>query len=108
MSFQKCPVCEGTGQVQRFGVNPVCHVCSGHGIIDEVTGQPPVSVTTVSSTGDFIFSQSPTVAPPNLGDTITSTWTERSYQVIPPEIIAEAEKEMKKMLKGIKNRRTKY
>lgn len=43
MSFQKCPVCEGTGQVPRFGTNPVCHVCNGHGIIDEVTGQPPLS-----------------------------------------------------------------
>ena len=108
MSFQKCPVCEGTGQVQRFGVNPVCHVCSGHGIIDEVTGQPPVSVTTISTTGDFIFSQSPTVAPPNLGDTITSKANGRTYQVVSPEIISEAEKEIKKMFKGIKNRRTKY
>jgi hypothetical protein len=90
--------------VQRFGLSPVCHVCSGHGIIDEVTGQPPVSVTTVSSTKDFIFSQSPTVAPPNLGDTFTSTWTERSYQVVPPEIIAEADKEIKKMLKDLKKK----
>ena len=104
MSFQKCPVCEGTGQVQRFGVNPVCHVCNGHGIIDEVTGQPPVSVTTVSNTEDVYIPKSPTVAPPNLGDTFTSTWTERSYQVVPPDIIAEADKEIKKMLKGLKKK----
>lgn len=104
MSFQKCPVCEGTGQVQRFGVNPVCHVCNGHGIIDEVTGQPPVSVTTVSTTDDFIFSKSPTVAPPNLGDTITSKANGRTYTVVPPEVIAEAEKEMKKMWKDLKKK----
>ena len=70
MSFQKCPVCEGSGQVQRFGLSPVCHVCSGHGIIDEVTGQPPVSSVTISSSEDVYISKSPTVAPPNSDDKI--------------------------------------
>lgn len=80
MSFQKCPVCEGSGQVQRFGLSPVCHVCSGHGIIDEVTGQPPVSTVTVSNSEDVYIAKSPTVAPPNYapyttsGDTFDEAW----------------------------------
>ena len=63
MSFQKCPVCEGTGQVPRFGTNPVCHVCNGHGIIDEVTGQPPVSSVTISNSEDVYISKSLSDAP---------------------------------------------
>jgi hypothetical protein len=56
--------------VQRFGVNPVCHVCNGHGIIDEVTGQPPVSSVTISNSEDVYISKSLSDAPPNSKDFI--------------------------------------
>mgnify|MGYP001589630443 FL=1 len=56
MSWQKCPVCRGVGTVSggyfsRAGDYPswasftaleVCQVCKGKGIIDEITGLPPV------------------------------------------------------------------
>ena len=38
MSWQKCPVCGGTGK----NVNQEkCVTCQGFGIIDELTGRPP-------------------------------------------------------------------
>lgn len=44
MSYQKCPTCNGTGVVVIPWVgDSVCAVCSGTKIIDEQTGQPPVS-----------------------------------------------------------------
>lgn len=106
MSFQKCPVCEGSGKVQRFGVNPVCHVCNGHGIIDEVTGKPPVSSDTSSATDDVYIPKSPSVAPPNdLHTTITSKSSGRKYDTVPGDVIAAANKEMKEMLRRIKSRK---
>ena len=55
MSFQKCPICNGVGQVSGgyFGragdydrgiasdTIEVCKICRGWGIIDEITGLPP-------------------------------------------------------------------
>lgn len=40
MAFQKCPVCSGTGK-SPTEFNSTCHVCRGHGIINEFTGAPP-------------------------------------------------------------------
>lgn len=42
MSWQLCPMCLGGGSIGYQGLK--CHVCDGHKILDEATGQPP-SVT---------------------------------------------------------------
>jgi RecJ-like exonuclease len=39
MSFQKCPICEGSGNVSFL--NYQCTVCNGKGIISEINGLPP-------------------------------------------------------------------
>lgn len=45
MTWQRCPICEGTGQVWPFVGMPVgCDVCHGQKIIDSVTGKPPKCV----------------------------------------------------------------
>ncbi len=38
MSWQKCPICEGTGMVTFYNR---CSVCNGKKIISEVDGLPP-------------------------------------------------------------------
>jgi len=48
MGFQKCPVCNGTGkQINTINSSTYiqCKVCKGHGIIDELTGLPPNTIT---------------------------------------------------------------
>lgn len=46
MSWQKCPVCNGTGKNKgalEGGIyNSNCPTCNGHRIISELTGKPPV------------------------------------------------------------------
>ena len=45
MSWQKCPVCNGTGRnyngLPVASTAPFCLTCNGHGIISELTGKPP-------------------------------------------------------------------
>ena len=45
MSWQKCPVCNGTGKNYNgspiASSAPLCPTCNGHRIISELTGQPP-------------------------------------------------------------------
>lgn len=49
MSFQKCPVCYGSGlDPSSVGLVP-CPVCRGTRIIDELTGQPPYKETTFTT-----------------------------------------------------------
>jgi len=50
MSYQCCPICNGSGYVSGFGTATfsTCTVCRGAKIIDEVTGLPPAHV---ASTG---------------------------------------------------------
>lgn len=42
MSWQKCPVCYGSGD----GSAGACHVCRGMGILNEMTGLPPAPPVT--------------------------------------------------------------
>ncbi len=42
MSWQKCPVCNGSGVVPPFYTD--CSTCNGKRIISELTGKPPVTV----------------------------------------------------------------
>lgn len=41
--FQKCPVCDGFGNVYSslLTSQQICSVCNGQKIIHQVTGQPP-------------------------------------------------------------------
>ena len=41
MSYQKCPICQGSGLVNEPYSQESCSVCHGAKIIDEQTGQPP-------------------------------------------------------------------
>jgi hypothetical protein len=55
MSWQKCPVCNGTGKnygASEGGIyNSNCHTCNGHRIISELTGKPPAyEIKTASTT----------------------------------------------------------
>lgn len=44
MSYQKCPICNGSGNSWDSGTTDIsrkqCKTCAGHGIIDEITGLP--------------------------------------------------------------------
>ena len=46
MSFQKCPICQGSGNDPFIAIgsstNYACPTCNGARIIDEVTGLPPI------------------------------------------------------------------
>lgn len=46
MSFQKCPICQGSGSdpfiVSGSLTSYPCPTCKGARIIDEVTGLPPI------------------------------------------------------------------
>jgi len=54
MSFQKCPVCSGSGYVFDGLIAVRCKVCNGTGIINEETGQPPIgNPVSTPNTGDF-------------------------------------------------------
>lgn len=47
MSYQKCPVCNGTGEeinAYSTGKYLPCSVCKGAKIINTATGEPPESV----------------------------------------------------------------
>ena len=42
-AWQKCPVCEGTGDVHAYlHLNKQCKVCQGYGIISTANGRPPI------------------------------------------------------------------
>ncbi len=52
MSFQKCPICDGSGVVPPNTYNlcatqEVCDVCQGKKIISSLTGRPPGDVRCV-------------------------------------------------------------
>jgi hypothetical protein len=99
MSFQKCPVCDGSGKVHKaMGVSIVCHVCNGHGIIDEVTGKPPESSSSANKSNVY-FLDSISPPPRDYDSTITSNG--RNYTIVPPEVIAAADKSIKDMMKRI-------
>lgn len=45
--WQKCPICNGTGnhnQPYANATSGICKVCGGKGIISELTGLPPKGV----------------------------------------------------------------
>lgn len=44
MSYQKCPLCNGTGSELTFGGHVACSVCKGAKIIHTITGTPPTRV----------------------------------------------------------------
>ena len=55
MTWQKCPVCMGTGFVPHSGyMNMECPTCHAHGIISEISGSPPPFQKYVSSSSASI------------------------------------------------------
>lgn len=61
--WQKCPICNGTGNNNTLVgeiFSNVCTTCSGKGIISELTGLPPTGLgsndyknTKIGNSGDF-------------------------------------------------------
>lgn len=50
--WQKCPICNGSGnhtQPYTNATSGLCKVCGGKGIINEITGLPPEGVETFAS-----------------------------------------------------------
>ncbi len=52
MSWQKCPLCDGRGQIVQGLSNQTlpeittpCRACNGAGSISELTGLPPIAFT---------------------------------------------------------------
>lgn len=43
-TWQKCPVCNGKGQVFGYTCTLTCHTCNGHGILNIYTGFPPEGI----------------------------------------------------------------
>jgi DnaJ-class molecular chaperone len=53
MSWQKCPVCNGSGSNYNnlYQTSGLCSTCNGHGIISALTGAPPAFQKYITSTG---------------------------------------------------------
>lgn len=57
--WQKCPICNGTGNnnaIENYNFTSVCKTCNGKGIISQITGLPPkvVEIRPISKdSGDF-------------------------------------------------------
>jgi DnaJ-class molecular chaperone len=51
MSYQKCPICNGSGMSSTLTSNyGKCHSCKGFGLINELTGLPPKETVTSNFT----------------------------------------------------------
>lgn len=57
MSYQKCPICNGTGEIENppncTATHSQCPTCKGGRIISEITGLPPQYV--LESTKDDVL-----------------------------------------------------
>ena len=56
MSWQKCPLCNGSGidpTVLLCNRIPICAVCKGQKIISELTGLPPLEQMSYPITGIY-------------------------------------------------------
>ena len=79
MSYQKCPVCDGRGTTEEYGVGTKCTVCDGKKIISTLTGRPPKFPETLISNG-------------------------REYNIVDPAKVVEANKEIAEQMKIARNK----
>jgi len=50
MSYQKCPICNGTGLFSNLvSSNAICPTCNGKRIINDITGLPPDFIENIVS-----------------------------------------------------------
>jgi DnaJ-class molecular chaperone len=54
MSYQKCPICSGSGTEIYISENVLCRTCKGLRIINEQTGLPPSQEKVVPDMKDWI------------------------------------------------------
>jgi hypothetical protein len=73
MSFQKCPICEGTGNnpyiTLGYKLEYPCPTCNGARIISKLTGKPPV-----------IDQPRQNHSSDNSTQTLTKDWVDLSYR----------------------------
>ena len=45
-NWELCPKCKGNKTMNKYGIDMLCDICDGKGIISSLTGLPPKSSTT--------------------------------------------------------------
>lgn len=58
--WQKCPICNGTGETHNALSSSCfnnCKTCNGHGIISELTGLPPITPKQKDENLDHVIRQ---------------------------------------------------
>jgi hypothetical protein len=83
MSWQKCPICHGTG-IGLSAHSLVCSTCSGYKIINTVTGLPPVPPKIQQSSTGNIDPIEPAIWPNSYNYRYNSNTT-HNVRIIPAE-----------------------
>lgn len=85
MSYQKCPICNGTGQDLTVSITNglyKCPTCKGHRIINEQTGLPP-TVPDKDTSDKKLDTDNPQKV--DSSQWPNYTWGQKDYIVKPPQ-----------------------